>query len=124
MREAAILINIWGCGILQHQPENASVVAIPDKKSFWDFILENKDQIAGIAHSHSGSGEPWFSHEDVTTFAAIEQGLGKRLYWPIITSDSILTFGWVGPKRLDYNIVKDHVDNNYWVDELRRISDY
>ena len=124
MREAAILINIWGCGIFQHHPENASVIAIPDNKTFWDFIWENREQVAGIAHSHPGNGETWYSKEDMTTFAAIEESLGKRLYWPIVTSDSLSTFGWLGPNRYDYDLVKDHIDNNFWIDELRRISGY
>jgi len=132
MREAVVVINLYGCEIYQHCPAHQTATKSPDDKTLWNFILEHKDEISGIAHSHPGSGPTSPSREDVTSFAAIESGIGKRLYWPIITSDSISTFIWQGPGEYDYSLLQTgggdglgrHHDNNDWVDTLRNLSGY
>ena len=47
-----------------------------------DFTLPD---LAGVAHSHPGGGIPTPSWEDLTTFAAVEDGLGQRLVWWIVS---------------------------------------
>lgn len=91
--------------IREHLPPGRSGGSLPDDRSLWDFIWENRDGISGIAHSHPGSGTPSPSHTDVTTFAAIEAALGKRLDWWIISSDSMVLVSWKGMTNASYKIL-------------------
>jgi hypothetical protein len=45
--------------------------------------------LGGVAHSHPWEGEAHPSGTDVSTFRAIELGLGKRLLWPIVTLSEV-----------------------------------
>lgn len=122
--EAAAVIDVDGKVLFWHTPENRSIGYLPDSKTLWDILLANNNILSGVAHSHPGSGEPWPSHEDVTTFAAVEAGLGKRLTWWITTKDQLAAFRWVGPSRLEYHVDRIASENEpSWVTELRKISD-
>jgi hypothetical protein len=85
----------------------------------WDAFQE--DTLLGFAHSHPGSGVPGPSYSDVTTFAAIEAALGKRLDWWITSSDHVVVIRWSGPDKISYRatIVTEAPS---WVAELRRLS--
>jgi hypothetical protein len=72
----------------------------------WELLWEHREQLGGVAHTHPWNGDAWFSQTDVTTFAAIEQGLGKRLIWPVVTFSTAQYFEWVGPGQLDYGVVE------------------
>ena len=108
-----------------HLPQGRSSGYLPDSRDLWDVIWENRAKVWGFAHSHPGSGITGPSYEDLTTFADVEAALGRRLYWPIITSDSEVFCKWKGPARLDYVTFRyDSLrkTNPAWLAELRRLS--
>jgi len=121
MREAGVVIDSDGAPIFWHSPENRSVVSLPDSRLLWDVLWEYRESVEGVAHSHPGGGIPGPSYEDVTTFAAVEAGLGRRLLWWIASSDAVVVLWWVGPERLAYaKVTLEEVPP--WADELRRLS--
>jgi len=121
MREAGVVIGGDGEPIFWHSPENRSIVSLPDSRLLWDVLFENRECLSGFAHSHPGGGTPGPSYEDVTTFAAVEAGLGRRLLWYIASSDAVVVLWWVGPERLAY--AKATLEEApTWADELRRLS--
>lgn len=122
MHEVGAVISN-GDVIYWHNVKNNTSVFIPDDRHLWEVIWEIRDRLDGIAHSHPGGGIPSYSYEDVTTFAAIEVALGKRLTWWIISSDNMSVYRWCGPERLSYEIVKI-AEEPTWIDELRRLSGY
>lgn len=130
--ETAVVVNSSGQAIYWHLPEGRSVAYLPDSRNLWDIIWENREDLSGIAHSHPGGGTPGPSHEDVTTFAAIEAALGKRLTWWIMSHDQLVLLEWAGPGKYDYRMrwrtyVRDEVatgkESSYdWVDKLHKLS--
>jgi hypothetical protein len=63
----------------------------------------------------------------VTTFAAVEAALGRRLFWWITSSDTLALVVWGGPAKHDYEWSKYGVNMfryESWVRELREISAY
>jgi hypothetical protein len=96
------LLDLEGKPIHWHLPPGRSGGSLPDSRDLWDVIWENRGNISGFAHSHPGSGLPGPSYTDVTTFAAIEAALGRRLDWFITSSDSFVLFRWKGPDKLTY----------------------
>ena len=102
MMESAFVFDVDGVIIHWHLPANRSGGFIPDSRDLWEVLWENREKLGGIAHTHPWNGEPWPSGTDVTTFAACEAALGKRLLWPVVTLDRMRTFRWVGPSKLDY----------------------
>jgi proteasome lid subunit RPN8/RPN11 len=133
MQEAGVVIAKLGEPIHWHLPDARSGGALPDDRTLWNVLWDNRDKLAGVAHSHPGSGLPGPSYEDVTTFAAIEAGLGVRLKWWIVSSDSAVLCEWIGPDRLTYSVTpisERSMDAEYfpkftkWVSELRRVSNY
>lgn len=130
--ENAVVIGQDGQGIFWHTPDGRSVAHIPDSQDLWEYIWENREDVKGIAHSHPGGGIPSPSREDVTTFAAIESALGRRLDWWIISRESAVRFRkneWEGAGRYEYHIDKvvlikepEHWDLPLWVNKLWKIS--
>lgn len=100
--EVGVLVDLDFEPIYWHQPEGSDTAALPDSRVLWEVIWQCRDRVLGFAHSHPGRGEPGPSHEDLTTFAAIESALGKRLVWWITSEDVSVELGWMGPSRLDY----------------------
>lgn len=87
-----------------HLPVGRTGGSIPDSRDLWDVLWElRKEKHLGFAHSHPGSGAPSPSWTDITTFAAIELGLGRRLDWWITSSDYLCNLQWRGPGRHDYH---------------------
>lgn len=119
--EAGVVIGLDGQPIYWHLPENRSVAYLPDSQKLWDVIWENRNNILGYAHSHPGGGTPGPSHEDITTFSAIELALGKRLKWWIISQDfssSVIRLRWIGPNKYDYAGQLDSREKLDWWEEL------
>jgi hypothetical protein len=100
--ETGLVFNKWGAPIFWHLPPDRSSCALPDSRPLWDVLWDNRAVLGGVAHTHPWSGEANPSGIDVTTFAAVEAGLGERLVWPIVTFTEVRYFTWVGPGRLDY----------------------
>ncbi|MFA6234103.1 MAG: hypothetical protein WC824_07955 [Bacteroidota bacterium] len=107
--ETALVFDKEGKTLLWHVPAGRSGGGIPDSHDLWEFLWENRKIIGGVAHTHPWNGEAWFSQTDVTTWAAIEQGLGIRLVWPVVTMTEMKQFSWVGPEKLDYELRIPHV---------------
>lgn len=92
--EAAIVVGQAGAITLTHVPAGRTAVAIPDAPDLWEHLIEHRDTTVAVAHLHPGAGVPSASREDLTTFDAIERGLGRRLQWWIATSDAVARFSW------------------------------
>jgi hypothetical protein len=125
MIEAGVVIAKNGEPIHWHLPPGRTSGSIPDTRSLWDIIWDNRDIVSGFAHSHPGSGIPGPSYIDVTTFSAIEAALGRRLFWWITSSTDDVVCRWKGPGKHDYisntmGIVT--TSEREWLEELRRLS--
>lgn len=121
MMEVGVVIDHDNKPIFWHLPEGRHGGALPDSRTLWDVLWDNRDLISGFAHSHPGGGVPGPSHTDVTTFAAIESALGKRLSWWITSETHLIVAWWRGPDRLSY-IGDIIVSEPPWASELRRRS--
>jgi len=122
MREAAVVIGLDGEPIYWHVPEDRSAGSIPDSDVLWNVLWENRDNLLGVAHSHPGGGVPGPSHTDVTTFRAVEAGLGKKLLWWITSSETVVVFHTVHeafPHDVTYQILPEEPA---WAAELRELS--
>ena len=122
MMEVGALIAKDGSVIHWHLPPNRTSVALPDSRDLWGVIWENRDRVQGFAHSHPGGGVPGPSHTDITTFAAVEAGLGKRLEWWITSKDSLAVFWWKGPENYAYQGSEIKIAQHHWVQKLRELS--
>lgn len=127
MREAAVLLVLehgdW-VPVHWHTPD-FSAGAIPDSRDFWEVIWSYRNAEAlGIAHSHPGVGYPSPSSEDVTTFAAVEAGLGRRLFWWILSYDHVVLCIHAGPGQHAYRTHLTPDTGSPWMDRLREISNY
>ena len=89
MIETAFVFDTSGRSIYWHEPPDRSAGAIPDSRDLWDVLWDNREVLGGVAHTHPWHCEPFPSGTDLTTFAAVEAGLGKRLVWPIATLDMV-----------------------------------
>lgn len=96
MIEVAVVFDTTGKPLFWPQLQGTGA-SIPDSRSLWEVIWEKRAVMGGIAHTHPWTGRPAPSGTDLTTFAAIELGLGTRLVWPIVTMDHFEFFGWVKP---------------------------
>jgi proteasome lid subunit RPN8/RPN11 len=121
MIEAGVIIDLDGEPLHWHLPAGRTSASIPDSRELWDVLWTNRERIAGFAHTHPGSGIPAPSHEDVTTFSAVELALGRRLDWWIASADRLAVVRWRGPDNYDYGTEPLEVDPS-WATELRRLS--
>lgn len=126
--EAAVLLEFdrvegW-LPIFWHTPEGRTAGSLPDSRALWEQIWDARERTIGLAHSHPGSGIPMPSKEDVTTFAAVEMALGKRLFWWITSADHVVLCMHSGSgHRFDYVTTSDeNFDEDPWVARLREIS--
>jgi JAB domain-containing protein similar to deubiquitination enzymes len=122
--EAGVVVGYAGEPIFWHLPGGRTAGSLPDSRQLWDVLWENRHSLYGVAHSHPGEGLPWPSREDLTTFAGVELGLGRRLIWWIVNSDNIIVVLWTGPDTYDYEILLAEGSEPKWLDELRRHSNY
>lgn len=124
MIETGVVVDLDGVPIHWHLPEGRTAVYLPDTPDLWDVLWAHRDRVLGFAHSHPGHGTPGPSMEDLTTFAAVESGLGLRLVWWITSSDRLVEITWRGPGRLDYvsrPIGSEGIPGR-WLRNLRDIS--
>lgn len=85
MIETALVFDLEGKTICFHEPRGRTSGSIPDTRSLWDILWENRERLGGVAHTHPWDGPAHPSITDVTTFDALERGLGKHLLWPVVT---------------------------------------
>lgn len=104
--ETGLVFTEWGVPLFWHIPPDRSMGALPDSRNLWEVLWDNRKVLGGVAHTHPCSGTAHPSGTDVTTFAAVEAGLGQRLVWPIVTFSEVGYFNWVGPERLDYGVLE------------------
>lgn len=121
--ETAVVLTFGLKPILWHKPDGSSGGYIPDSRSFWEFLLANKDRLLGVAHHHPGSGwgATMASITDTTTFQALELGLGKNLIWPILSQDHMSVFVRSDPGYTFLNVVGEQTQFA-WPSELRALS--
>jgi len=128
MIEVAMVFDKEGKALFWLGPRDHTSSSIPDSQVMWQRIWEYRDIIGGVAHTHPWDGHPWPSDTDVTTFSAVERGLGKRLIWPIITMDDASFFKWFHRpnSELYYQPVKwPYRFTTHWLEniiEMRRLS--
>lgn len=128
--ETGVVINLGDEPIYWHLPEGRNAAYLPDSRKLWDVIWENRDNVWGFAHSHPGAGVPSPSQEDITTFAAIEKGIGRRLTWWICSADTTIevrhNFASVRcPVEFRHQYHQWPVNERLfpsWLGELRRLS--
>lgn len=120
MMEAAAVIGRGGVVLYWHAPADRTAVTLPDSRRLWEVLWTHRDRVAGVAHTHPGAGTPMPSWEDLTTFAACEDGLGRRLSWWIATRAHARRFRWSGPGRHDY--APGILGPTPWLGDLRAIS--
>jgi len=109
-----------------HEPGGRSSGALPDSRTLWDVLWQaHRDGwLAGFAHTHPGNGMPGPSQEDLSSFVAIENALGRPLNWWIVNADMTVlvrksTMDSV-PGREIFGTTR--IDDHAWVPELRRRS--
>lgn len=122
--EAGVVVGYEGEPLFWHLPQGRTAGYLPDSRNLWDVLWANRHAVTGVAHSHPGSGLPRPSWEDVTTFAAIELGLGRRLVWWITSQNGLSVVLWAGPGKYDYEVLSADGSKPLWLDELRRHSNY
>ena len=124
--ETALVFDTSGKTIAFHAPLDRTAGSIPDSRSLWDLLWENRHILGGVAHTHPWPGSPWYSQTDVTTFAAVETALGVRLVWAVVTADQVGYYQWTGPARLDYDQIDILLSAKPFcvegIEELRRLS--
>lgn len=126
MLETAVVIGHHGAPLHWHLPPGRGAAFIPDSHILWRVLWAHRDKVHGVAHTHPGRGEPTPSLEDLTTFAAVEAGLGRRLVWYIATEDRLAAFHHSGPERLAYAATPTAAlpDTQRWLTTLRARSGY
>lgn len=122
MTEVGVVVGLDGTALHWHLPPDRSAGALPDSVDLWEVLWTRRQEVLGIAHSHPGAGVPVPSWTDLTTFAAIEAGLGRRLRWWITSADELIELRWVGPNKLDYQAHAVDDREFPWVGELRRLT--
>lgn len=121
MIEAGVVVTGEG-PVFWHLPPDRSGGALPDSRTLWDVLWgARKEEFLGFAHSHPHHGVPGPSWTDLTTFAAVELGLGRRLEWWIASMDRVIVLRWAGPGKHDYttSLVEDEPE---WAEQLREHS--
>ena len=121
MIEAGVIV-VDGQPVYWHSPKGRTGGSLPDSRTLWEVLwIHRKAESLGFAHSHPGSGIPSPSHTDITTFAAVEVGLGRRMVWWITSSDRVIALRWCGPGKHDYE--SEIIEEPVWARTLRKNSE-
>lgn len=115
--ETGVVLDYNWNVIYWHLPQGRSSGYLPDSRDLWSVIWENRDKVAAVAHSHP-EGIIGPSGTDITTFAAIEAGLGKLLMWPIVTGTEVAIYKRFSKIDNSYNKVFYMNDLFYEYDDL------
>ena len=101
--EGAVVVGKDGSVLRWHLPPGRTASHIPDDRDFAMFLWDRREDILGVAHTHPGSLMPSPSVEDLTTFQAVEAGLGLRFKWWILSGVHETEWSWKGPGPYDYS---------------------
>jgi hypothetical protein len=89
---------------------STSPLALPDSRERWEAIWSRRDRLVEIAHSHP-LGPEAFSDEDRSTMQALDDALGRKVRFSLVTPTQYLVRGagdeavteapppWVGALR-------------------------
>ena len=80
-REVCFLIGKGGAILWSDASD--SPVALPDSRTRWEAIWDNREHLEVIAHSHP-VGPAAFSAEDVSTMEALDAALGKSMHYMVV----------------------------------------
>ncbi len=94
MIETALVFDEEGATIHWHEPPGRSAGSLPDSRGLWEVLWEHRECLGGVAHTHPWRGRATPSMTDITTFRAVEQGLGKTLLWPVVTFDDVAWYAF------------------------------
>lgn len=120
MKELGLLIWNDGSVWIDHEAPNRTAGSISDSADLWQSFWDNRHRVMGHAHTHPGGGVPGPSWTDITTYAAIELGLGKRLDWYVVNRDAVVVCHWKGPNAHDYQVIPTFTFKEAsWVSVLR-----
>lgn len=86
-REVCFLIGADGSILWADASE--SPVALPDSRDRWEAIWELRHDLYEIAHSHP-VGPSAFSAEDLSTMAAIDAALGRKLRYSVVAPRTMI----------------------------------
>lgn len=87
VREVRALFDKEG-RIFHVDEEGATESYLPDSRDFW-LKLETAHlelKLGGVAHTHPWQGLARFSPTDLKTMNAVDQFLGSRLLWAVVTA--------------------------------------
>lgn len=87
VREVFLLIGRGGAVLWSDASQNA--LALPDSRARWEALWRHRDEIELVVHSHP-VGPHAFSAEDESTMAAVEEALGKKLGWAVLSPTGVL----------------------------------
>jgi len=122
MMETAVVVHKNGGVIHWHLPKNRTAGALPDSRELWDVLWARRELVLGIAHTHPWNGDPYPSQTDLTTFAAVEAGLGRRLKWWVVTMDQVGRLEWSDGTESYLLAIDGAEDDAPWVARLRELS--
>jgi hypothetical protein len=86
-REVCFLIGVGGSILWADASE--SPVALPDSRDRWEAIWELRHDLYEIAHSHP-VGPSAFSAEDLSTMAALDAALGRKLRYSVVAPRTMI----------------------------------
>lgn len=110
-REVCFLI---GAGdLVLWSDTSTSPLALPDSRERWEAIWQRRAELVEIAHSHP-LGPEQFSAEDVSTMRALDDAMGRRCRFSLVTPTQYLVRG-----EADEAIAAPPPP---WVESLRRAS--
>lgn len=120
--ECAALIGKDDEVLLWHKPQLSTATYIPDSASLWRSIWAHRDVITGVAHTHPCADAAWPSATDLSTFDALELGLGRKLTWWIVTLAEVVTVQRAEDLRQGWVVSASLTDIPRWVTALRTLS--
>jgi hypothetical protein len=122
MIESAMVFDEKGLIIYWHDPPGASSSHIPDSKRLWNVLWNQRHRLGGVAHTHPWDGPTEPSGTDLSTFKAVEAGLGQRLIWPIVTMTHINYFTWEPNSKEYFEIQRvDFRDTHRWMSQIMQL---
>lgn len=89
-REVCFLID--RNGQLLWSDASSSPLALPDSRERWEAIWQHRHELVELAHSHP-LGPEQFSAEDSSTMRALDDALGRKLLFSLVTPRQYLLRG-------------------------------